>query len=88
MAPSIYDIYWSLVFGVSVMLAGLGVLGLVLASTADASVKVLSRTAAMFAVISAGQAAILWVAQVPPPLISFAVLTLLWSLAIRTTRFA
>jgi len=88
MEPSIYDIYWSLVFGMSVLLAGIGVLGLVLAATTDASMKVLARSAAMFAVISAAQAAILWVAQVPPPLISFAVLTVLWTLAMRTTRFA
>lgn len=88
MNPSIYDIYWSLVFGMSVFIAGLGVLGLVLVSTTDATLKVLSRSAAMFAVISAGVTAVCWVAQVPPPVISFAVLTVLWTITMRTTRFA
>jgi hypothetical protein len=88
MEPSIYDIYWSLVFGMSVFLAGSGILGIVLAATADASKMVLSRSAAVFAVIAAGQVAILWVARVPPPLISFAVITVLWVLAIRDTRTA
>jgi hypothetical protein len=88
MNPSIFDVYWSLAFGMSVMIAGIGVLGLVLASTTDASMKVLSRSAAMFAVICAGVAALGWIARVPPPFISFAVLTLLWSLSMRTTRFA
>ena len=88
MSPSIYDFYWSFVFGISVLLGGLGVLGLVLASTTDASTKVLSRSAAVFAVICAGQAVILWVAKIPPPLVFFVVLTVLWSLTMRTTRFA
>jgi hypothetical protein len=87
MEPSIYDIYWSLVFSVSVLVAGLGVLGLVLVATTDATMKVLSRTAAMFAVICAGVTVICWIARVPPPLISFAVLTLLWTITMRTTRF-
>ena len=72
----------------SVFIAGLGVLGLVLGSTTEASVKVLSRSAAMFAVISAGVAAVCWVAKVPPPLISFAILTILWTITMRSTRFA
>jgi len=87
MNPSIYDIWWSLAFGMSVFIAGLGILGLVLASTTDASMKVLSRSAAMFAVICAGVTAVCWIARVPPPLISFAVLTVLWTLSMRTTRF-
>ena len=88
MNPSIFDVYWSLAFSMSVMIAGIGVLGLVLASTTDASMKVLSRSAAVFAVICAGVAALGWISRVPPPLISFAVLTVLWSLSMRTTRFA
>ena len=88
MTPSIYDIYWSLILGMSVYIAGIGVLGLVLASSTDASMKVLSRSAAMFAVICAGVTAVCWIAQVPPPLISFAILTILWTITMRTTRFA
>lgn len=88
MNPSIFDVYWSLAFGMSVMIAGLGVLGVVLASTTDASVKVLSRSAAVFAVICAAITALGWISKVPPPLTSFGVLTLLWALSIRTTRFA
>jgi hypothetical protein len=88
MNPSIYDIYWSLVFGMSVLVAGLGVLGLVVVSTTDVTMKVLSRSAAVIAVICAGLTALCWIAKVPPPLISFAVLTVLWSLTMRTTRFA
>lgn len=88
MSPSIYDFYWSFIFGISILLGGLGVLGLVLASTTDASTKVLARSAAVFAVISAGQAAILWAAKIPPPLVFFVILTVLWSLSMRTTRFA
>lgn len=87
MNPSIYDLYWSFIFAISVLVAGLGVLGLVLVSSTDASMKVLSRSAAMFAVIFAGLTAIVWIARVPPPLISFAVLTVLWTLSMRTTRF-
>ena len=88
MTPSIYDIYWSLIFGMSVFIAGFGVLGLVLVTSADANVKVLSRTAATFAAISAGVATICWIADVPPPFISFSVLTLLWAFTTSTVRNA
>jgi hypothetical protein len=87
MNPSIYDIWWSLAFGMSVFIAGLGVFGLVLVSSTDASMKVLSRSAAMFAIICAGVTAIGWISKVPPPLFLFAFLTVLWTLSMRTTRF-
>ena len=86
MNPSFHDIHNSLVFTMSVSLLSLGVIGLLFA----ADRKITSATLTKFAVLAAGTAAamtgVFWLYRIPPPLVSLAVVTLLYAVSIRTTR--
>lgn len=88
MAPSMWDFDRSLAYGMSITLAMMGLLGLILAGTPEATSRVLSRTAAVMTAGCIALAALCWIYRVPPPLIFFGVLTLAWGLAQRTTRLA
>jgi len=88
MSPSLWDIHQSLAFTMSVTLATLALLGLVLAGTTEATARVLSRTAAVMSAGCIVLAALYYIFRVPPPLVSFAILALVWGLAQRTTRLA
>lgn len=88
MAPSVWDIDRSLAYTMSITLTTLGLLGLVLAGTSEATSRVLSRTAAVMTAANIALTALYWIYKVPPPLISFGILTLCWGLAQRTTRLA
>jgi hypothetical protein len=88
MAPSVWDIDRSLAFTMSITLATMGLLALILAGTPEATSRVLSRTAAVMTAGCIALTALYWIYKVPPPLISFGVLTLCWGLAQRTTRLA
>lgn len=88
MAPSVWDIDRSLAYTMSITLATMGLLGLLLAGTPEATSRVLSRTAAVMTAGCIALAALYWIYKVPPPLISFGGLTLCWGLAQRTTRLA
>jgi len=88
MAPSIWDIDRSLAFTMSITLATMGLLGLILAGTPEATSRVLSRTAAVMTAGCVALTALYWIYKVPPPLLSFGILTLCWGVAQRTTRLA
>ena len=88
MRPSLWDVHMAFAFTMSIALAMMGALGLVLASTADSTSRVLDRSATVFAVTSGALTALYWVTKVPPPFITMAVLTLCWGLSMRTTRLA
>ncbi len=88
MAPSVWDIDRSLAYTMSITLATMGLLGLVLAGTTEATSRVLSRTAAVMTAGCIALTALYWIYKVPPPLTSFGVLTLVWGVAQRTTRHA
>jgi hypothetical protein len=87
MAPSIWDIQQALSVTMSLFLIALAVFGLSFAGDQDATPRTLSR----IAVISTGTMAALTVTyaifQIPPPLISMAVLAVLYLVAsLRTLR--
>jgi hypothetical protein len=88
MAPTMWDFDRSLAYGMSIALAMMGLLGLILAGTPEATSRVLSRTAAVMTAGCIALTALCWIYKVPLPLISFGVLTLVWGLAQRTTRLA
>jgi hypothetical protein len=87
MAPSIWDIQQALSVTMSLFLIAIAVFGLSFAGDQDATPRTLSR----IAVISTGTMAALTVTyavfQIPPPLISMAVLAILYLIAsLRTLR--
>ena len=86
MNPSVWNIYQSLVFTMSLCLAGMGALGLALAGSADATPRLLARAAVVFAVTSAALTVLFYVDQIPPGLISMAVVTVLFAIAALTAR--
>ena len=86
MAPSIWDIHRLLVFTMTLTLVALGALGLVLAADRQAPAGLLRRVAVVLTLSSAALAVICFVYQVPPPLISFVVVTCLYGAAIFTTK--
>ena len=88
MAPSVWDIDRTLAYTMSITLATMGLLGLILAGTPEATSRVLSRSAAVMTAGCIALTALYWIYKVPPPLISFGVLALVWGLAQRTTRLA
>ena len=70
----------------SVCLLAIGVLGLVLAADPDSTPRLLSRSALVLAVASAALTIIYAVYQIPPPLISMAIVTALYAGAVKSTR--
>lgn len=88
MHPSLMDIYHGLGFTMSIALGMMGILGIVLGSSAEAHVRILSRVAVVLTTASAAMTALYWVLKIAPPFVSMATLTVLWGISIRTTRFA
>lgn len=87
MAPSVWDIQMALSVTMSLFLVAFAVLGLSFAGDRDASPRTLSR----IAMISAGTMGALTVAyavfRVPPPLVTIAILAILYLVAaLRTLR--
>jgi hypothetical protein len=81
MAPSVWDIYQSLVFTMSICLLGFGVVGLALATSADATPRLLARVAAALAVVSLALTVLYVICEVTPALVSMAVVTVLFAVA-------
>ena len=81
MSPSVWLIHQSLVFTMSICLVGMGSLGLVIGSSADASARLISRAALVLAVSSAAMTALYLVCQITPALISMAIVTVLYGIA-------
>lgn len=88
MSPSVWEIYRGLVFTMSLCLVAMGALGLAVAGSRDATTRLLSRLALVFAISSAALTILYWVYQIPPPLISMAIVTVLFAIAFRTTAQA
>jgi hypothetical protein len=86
MSPSFHDIHMSLVFTMTVSLLSLGVIGLVFAADPKVASNQLTKLSAIAAATAAFMTGIYWVYQIPPPLLSLAVVTLLYAGSIRTTR--
>jgi hypothetical protein len=85
MTPSVWEINRALVFTMSICLAAMGALGLAVAGAPDATPRLLSRLALVLAISSAALTILYWVYQIPPPLISMAIVTVLFAIAFRTT---
>jgi hypothetical protein len=85
MEPSIYDIFRSLSLTMSVALLTIGCLGLALAAYPDATLRLLSRVAAVFTVTMVALTALYYVYRIPRPTITIAVVALLFGLSIRST---
>jgi preprotein translocase subunit SecY len=86
MTPSIWQIFRLLVFIMSITVLALGALGLVLAADREVTGRTLRRVAWFSAAASAALAVICYLYQVPPPLISFVVTTILYAVAAAITR--
>jgi len=87
MNPSLFDVQISLALTMTIFLVFLGVLNLVVAGRED------WIDAGMLRFFAAANAVCMWVLallylvyRIPPPLISFVVLGVLYTLSIRTTR--
>jgi len=87
MSPSVWMIYQSLVFTMSICLVAMGSLGLVIGAS-DASPRLISRAALVLAVSSAALTALFAVCQVTPALVSMAVVTVLFAIAAVGSRSA
>src|SRR5262245_5648657 len=85
MAPSFWDIFRVLVHTMTVTLVALGAMGLTLAGDRQVAARVLRRAAVILTIASAVLSVICYIHQIPPPLISFVVLVLLYGGAIYTT---
>jgi hypothetical protein len=85
MAPSFWDILRVLVHTMTVTLAALGAVGLTLAADRQVPAHALRRFAAILTIASAVLSVVCYVHQIPPPLISFVVLTFLYGGAVFTT---
>jgi hypothetical protein len=86
MAPSIWGIFRLLVFTMTVTLVALAALALVLAADRQVPARALRRVALTLAITSGVMTAICFFYQVPPPLISFVVVALLYAGAMVTTQ--
>jgi hypothetical protein len=88
MAPSILGIFRLLVFTMTVTLVALAALALVLAADRQVPARALRRVAVTPAIASGVLTAICFIYRVPPPLISFVVVTVLYAGATVTTKEA
>lgn len=70
MNPSLEDVYWDLVFTMSITLGALGLINLVLAASSDIPDSVLQRVGWLNLVWVGAFLALSWHYRIPPPLIS------------------
>ncbi len=82
MIPSMWDINQSLVFTMSICLAAMGLLGIVLGTSRDTTSRVLRPAAIVLSLASAGLTVMYLRYQITPALVSMAVVTLLFVVAI------
>jgi len=87
MSPSVWDIYRCLVFTMSLCLVGTGALGIALGASSEVSPGILKRVATVLTIVSAALAVLSYAYRIPPPLVSFVVLTLVFAAAsVKTNR--
>jgi hypothetical protein len=82
MIPSMWDINQSLVFTMSICLAAMGLLGIVLGTSRDTTSRVLRPAAIVLSLASAGLTVMYLRYQITPALVSMAVVTVLFVVAI------
>jgi hypothetical protein len=82
MVPSMWDISHSLVFTMSICLAAMGVLGILLGTSRDATHLLLRPAAVVLTLASAALTALFFRYQITPALVSMAVVTILFGFAI------
>ena len=70
----------------SICLAAMGLLGIAVGASREATSSVLSRVAVVQLVASAALTALYWWYQITPAFISMVVVTVLFAIAVRTTR--
>jgi Fe2+ transport system protein B len=87
MVPSVWDIFRGLVFTMSVCVVAMGVLGIVVANP-EVPPRIQYRTALVLLISCAGLTAMYGMLQIPPPFISFAVVTLLYAVCVVQSRGA
>ena len=90
MVPSMHDIYWTLVFTMSITFFALGLMNLVVAASADTSASLLRRLTWLNALWVGAFLILAWRYQVPPPLISAVIIeaVVAVSLILRPTKQA
>lgn len=81
MVPSIFDIFRSLTFTMSVTVLALGALGLAVSADREASTRLLRRVAGLLALCSLALTGLYAFYQVPPALVSFVVVSALYVVA-------
>lgn len=86
MSPSVEDIYWDLVFTMSITFAALGVLNLLIAASEDATDRLLRRVALFNAIWVGAFLLLSWRYQIPPALISAAVIEAVTIASLLTAR--
>jgi len=74
MVPSMHDIYWTLVFTMSITFAALGLMNLVVAATRETPTGLLRRLTWVNAIWVGAFMLVGWHYRVPPPFISAAIL--------------
>jgi hypothetical protein len=86
MNPSVRDIYWDLVFTMSITFAALGVINLVVASSPDSTDRLLRRVGWVNALWVGVFLILCWAYRIPPPLISAVVIEAFVLAALIMTR--
>ena len=82
MVPSMWDIDQSLVFTMSICLAAMGLLGILVGTSRDTTARLLRPAAIILTLASAGLTALFFRYQITPALVSMAVVTVLFVVAI------
>lgn len=81
MEPSVFDLFRSLAFTMSVTVVALGVLGLAVAADREAPARLLWRVSLLLALVSLALSALFFAYRVTPPLVSFAIVFVLYVVA-------
>jgi hypothetical protein len=82
MVPSMWDVNQSLVFTMSICLAAMGLLGIVLGTSRDTTSRVLRPASIVLSLASASLTVMFFRYQITPALVSMAVVTVLFVVAI------
>ncbi len=81
MVPSIWDLFCGLAFTMSVTVLGLGLLSLIVAAEPQVTARLIRSVSVAMALIALALTALYWVFQIPPPLISFVIVSVLYAVA-------
>jgi hypothetical protein len=85
MNPSLKDVYWDLVFTMSITFAGLGLINVVAAASPDVPDRILRRMSWVNLLWVGASVVLNWMCRIPPPLISSVILELVVAASLVTT---